>query len=154
MTSGLEPGTTAPDFTLTDTHGTPVTLSSLRGAPVCLVFVPFAFTGTCTGELCELRDNLALFEAAGVRLLVISCDPTPAQRVWAEQEGYTFDLLSDFWPHGAVASAYGVLDESRGMALRGTFLLDAEGVVRWQVVNPPGKARDFAGYRAAISALA
>lgn len=153
MTSGLEPGTTAPDFTLTDTHGTPVTLSSLRGAPVCLVFVPFAFTGTCTGELCELRDNLALFEAAGVRLLVISCDPTPAQRVWAEQEGYTFDLLSDFWPHGAVSQLYGAFFEPGGFPLRATFIIDKEGVVRWSVVNGPGDARRTSDYREALAAL-
>ncbi|ADG75039.1 alkyl hydroperoxide reductase/ Thiol specific antioxidant/ Mal allergen [Cellulomonas flavigena DSM 20109] len=147
------PGSPAPDLTLPDTHGTPVTLSGLRGTPVAIVFVPFAFSGTCTGELCELRDNIAAFDEAGVRLLVVSCDPMFALRAWAEQEGYTFDLLSDFWPHGAAARAYGVLDETSGHALRGSFLVDADGVVRWSVVNPRGQARPLAAYRQALAAL-
>ena len=136
-----------------DTHGTPVTLASLRGAPAVLVFVPFAFSGTCTGELCELRDNLAEFAAAGVRLLGVSCDPMFSLRAWAEHEGYTFDLLSDFWPHGAASRAYGVFDEASGHALRGSFLVDAEGVLRWSVVNPRGQARPLAAYREALAAL-
>lgn len=147
-------GELAPDLTLTDTHGTPVTLSALRGTPVVIVFVPFAFSGICTGELCELRDNLAAFDEAGVRLLVVSCDPMFSLRAWAEQEGFTFDLLSDFWPHGEVARAYGVFDAERGRAVRGSFLVDADGVLRWSVVNPAGQARDLAGYREALAVLA
>ncbi|MFI2752414.1 peroxiredoxin [Cellulomonas sp. P22] len=147
-------GELAPDLTLPDTHGTPVTLSALRGTPVVIVFVPFAFSGICTGELCELRDNIAAFDDAGVRLLVVSCDPMFSLRAWAEHEGYTFDLLSDFWPHGDVASAYGVFDAERGRAVRGSFLIDADGVLRWSVVNPAGQARDLAGYREALAALA
>ena len=146
-------GQPAPDFSLTDTHGTPVRLADLRGTPAVLVFVPFAFSGTCTGELCELRDNLDVFEAAGVRVVVVSCDPVHALRAWAEHERYPFDLLSDFWPHGAAATAYGVFDAERGRAQRGSFLLDADGVVRWAVVNPAGQARSLEGYRAAIAAL-
>jgi len=146
-------GDVAPDFVLTDTHGTPVELRALRGTPVLVVFVPFAFSGTCTGELCELRDNLSVFTEAGVELLVISTDPVFSLKAWAEKEGYTFELLSDFWPHGAVAKEYGVFEESRGMAVRGSFLIDAEGVVRWSVVNSPGEARDLTGYREAIAAL-
>jgi len=146
-------GALAPDFTLADTHGSPVTLSALRGSPVVVVFVPFAFSGICTSELCELRDNLGAFEDAGARVLVVSCDPAPAQRAWAEQEGYRFDLLSDFWPHGEVARAYGVFDDERGRALRGSFLVDADGVLRWSVVNPAGQARDLGAYRAALAAL-
>jgi len=146
-------GAPAPDFSMPDTHGTPVTLASLRGAPAVLVFVPFAFSGTCTGELCELRDNLAEFAAAGVRLLGVSCDPMFSLRAWAEHEGYTFDLLSDFWPHGAASRAYGVFDEASGHALRGSFLVDAEGVLRWSVVNPRGQARPLAAYREALAAL-
>jgi len=146
-------GDVAPDFVLADTHGTPVELRALRGAPVLVVFVPFAFSGTCTGELCELRDNLSLFADAGVELLVISTDPVFSLKAWAQQEGYTFALLSDFWPHGAVAKEYGVFDENRGMAVRGSFLIDAEGVVRWSVVNAPGEPRDLSGYRKALASL-
>ncbi|MGV8967907.1 MAG: peroxiredoxin [Cellulomonas sp.] len=146
-------GESAPDFVLPDTHGTPVRLRDLRGTTVAVVFVPFAFTGICTGELCELRDAIGEFDAAGVRLLVVSCDPTPSQRAWAEHEGFGFDLLSDFWPHGAAAQAFGVFDPVKGRAIRGSFLIDDAGVVRWSVINPPGKPRDLAGYRAALAAL-
>ncbi len=147
-------GDVAPDLTLPDTHGTPVTLSDLRGAPVALVFFPFAFSRVCGSELCELRDNIADFTAAGVTLLGISCDSTFALRAWSEQERHGFDLLSDFWPHGAAARAYGVLDEEHGLALRGSFLLDAQGVVRWSVVNPRGRARPLTAYREALATLA
>ncbi|EYR64917.1 hypothetical protein N866_02110 [Actinotalea ferrariae CF5-4] len=147
------PGDAAPDVTLLDAHGSPVTLSGLRGGPVALVFYPFAFSRTCTTELCELRDNIEDFEAAGVRLLAVSCDPVPALRAWSEQEGFGYDLLSDFWPHGAAARAFGVFDDASGMALRGSFLVDGDGIVRWSLVNPRGVARDLGEYRAALAAL-
>ena len=155
MSTGTPPvvGSPAPDLALPDTHGTPVTLSGLRGTPVALVFFPFAFSGICTGELCELRDNIAAFDDAGVRLLAVSCDPMFTLRAFGEQEGYGFDLLSDFWPHGDAARAYGVFDEATGHALRGSFLVDAEGVVRWSVVNPRGQARPLAAYREALASL-
>lgn len=146
-------GALAPDFTLTDTHGTPVTLSEQRGGPVLVVFFPFAFSGICTGELCELRDSLAEFQTAGVTLFAVSCDAVFAQKAWAEQEGFGFDLLSDFWPHGEVARRYGVFDDERGLALRGSFLVDAEGVLRWKVVNERSQRRDLAGYREALALL-
>jgi peroxiredoxin len=153
VTGVPQPGDVAPDLELVDTHGTPVSLSGLRGTPVVLVFIPFAFSGTCRGELCEIRDNIAAFDGAGVRVLAISCDSTFTLRAWKEQESYVFDLLSDFWPHGEAARAYGVFDEAHGRPLRGSFLVDADGVVRWSVVNPAGQARDRGAYRAAIAAL-
>lgn len=147
------PGTPAPELELPDTHGTPVSLAALRGTPVALVFFPFAFSGTCTGELCELRDNIEDFEAAGVRLLGVSCDPVFSLRAFAEQEGLGFDLLSDFWPHGAAARAYGAFSEERGVAGRVSVLVDADGVVRWAVASPGGAARELGAYRAALAAL-
>ena len=146
-------GEPAPDFASVDTHGTPVRLADVRGTPVVLVFVPFAFSGTCTGELCAIRDDIALFDDAGVRLLVVSCDATFSLRAWQEQEGYTFDLLSDFWPHGEIARAYGVFDDEQGLAIRGSFLIDADGVLRWALVNPRSQARDLDAYRAALALL-
>ena len=146
-------GDLAPDFTLPDTHGTPVSLSELRGGPVAVVFVPFAFSGTCTSELCELRDAIEDFELAGVRLLVVACDPMYGLRAWGEQQSFGFDLLSDFWPHGAAARSFGVFDEASGTARRGSFLVDADGIVRWSVVNPRGEARALGEYRAALAAL-
>jgi len=150
----IEAGSSAPDFELTDQHGQKVKLSDFRGrSNVALVFYPFAFSGICTGELCEIRDNLELFTAGDVQVLAISCDPMFSLRAYADKEGYDFPLLSDFWPHGAVAQAYGVFDEARGRADRGTFLIDREGVVRWSVVNAPGQARPLSAYREAVAAL-
>ena len=137
-------GSPAPDFALRDQHGRTVRLSDLAGERAAvLVFYPFAFSGTCTRELCELRDNLDLFEDASVQLVGVSCDPVHAQRAWAEAEKYDFPLLSDFWPHGEVARAYGVLNEDRGCADRSTFIVDRTGVVRWTVHNQMPEARDL-----------
>jgi peroxiredoxin len=147
-------GAAAPDFELMNQYGEPVSLSAHRGRNVVLVFFPFAFSGICTGELCEIRDNLALFDDADAAVLGISVDSKFAQRAYAEKEGYSFDLLADFWPHGAIAEQYGVFDTASGMAKRGTFIIDAGGTVRYVVVNPRGQARDFAGYRTALASLA
>lgn len=146
-------GQAAPDFELVNQFGEPVRLSGLRGRTVVLVFFPFAFSGICTGELCEIRDNLALFDDAGAAVLGVSVDSKFTQRAYAEKEGYEFDLLADFWPHGDVAHRYGVFDAKSGMAQRGTFIIDASGIIRYVVVNPRGQARDFAEYRAALAAL-
>ena len=147
-------GSVAPDFELSDQHGNKVSLSSFKGKKnVVLLFIPFAFTGTCTGELCAMRDDLSTFQNENVELLAVSCDSMFTQRVWAEKEGYQFPVLADFWPHGAVAQAYGIFDEARGCALRGTFVIDKEGVVRWQVVNGLGDARSNDDYKAALAAL-
>lgn len=146
-------GGPAPDFELANQFGEPVRLSSFRGQNVVLVFYPFAFSGICTGELCEIRDNLAMFEDANATVLAVSVDSKFSLRAYGAQEGYGFDLLADFWPHGAVAAAYGVFDADSGMAKRGTFIIDAAGTVRYSVVNPRGQARDLQEYRAALAGL-
>ena len=152
--AAVQVGQPAPDFALRNQHGETVRLSEARGErAVALVFYPFAFSRICTGELCEIRDNLALFEDGDVQVVGISCDPVHTLRAFAEAEKYTFPLLSDFWPHGAVAQQYGVFNDKAGMANRGTFLVDVEGVLRWSVVNGPGEARPFAAYREAVAAL-
>ncbi len=146
-------GTAAPDFELTNQHGEPVRLSSLRGQNVVVVFYPFAFSGICTGELCELRDNLADFTAANATVLAVSVDSKFTLRAYADREGYDFELLADFWPHGRVASLYGVFDQQSGMAGRGTFIIDADGIVRYVVVNPRGRARELDDYRRALAEI-
>jgi mycoredoxin-dependent peroxiredoxin len=147
-------GAPAPDFALRDQHGQVVRLSDFAGERnVALVFYPFAFSGVCTRELCELRDNVAVFEDADVQLVAVSCDPVYALRAWAEQEKYEFPLLSDFWPHGEVTRAYEVFNERTGAALRGTFLVDTRGVLRWSMVNGPAQARPLSAYREAVARL-
>jgi peroxiredoxin (alkyl hydroperoxide reductase subunit C) len=150
----IDVGAEAPDFTLKDQNGQAVQLSSFRGVKnVLVVFYPLAFTGTCQGELCSVRDNLNDFVNDAVQTLTISVDSSPVHKVWAEREGYQFPLLADFWPHGGVAQAYGVFNAERGYANRGTFLIDKAGVVRFAEMTGPGQARDQDNWRKAIAAL-
>ena len=150
----LSVGDAAPDFTLKNELGEEVTLSQVVTThPAVLVFVPAAFTATCTGEYCELRDNISLFNDTHVQLLGISADPKPALKVWKEQEQLDFPLLSDFWPHGEVARTYGVFLEEAGIATRATFIVDETMTIRAAFVNPPGQARPLAAYREALAAL-
>ncbi|WP_436761906.1 peroxiredoxin [Streptosporangium sp. V21-05] len=149
----IEVGDQAPDFELRDQHGTPVKLSGLRGKKIVLIFYPLAFSGVCGNELDALRDEFGPDMPEEVKILTISVDSIFAQRAWADQKGYTFSLLSDFWPHGQVARAYGVFDDEKGYAGRGTFIIDGEGVVRWRVVNPVSRARDIAEYHKALAEL-
>jgi peroxiredoxin (alkyl hydroperoxide reductase subunit C) len=147
-------GEQAPGFTLRNQHSQPVSLAQFAGAKtVVLAFFPFAFTGTCTGELCAIRDDLASFDNDDTAILAVSCDSLFSLRAFADREGYSFPLLSDFWPHGEVARAYGVFSEVDGRADRGTFIIDPAGVVRWTVRHPMGQPRDPAEYRRVLAEL-
>jgi peroxiredoxin len=147
-------GSPAPQFELSNQHGEKVSLESFKGQKnVVVLFYPFAFSGICTGELCAIRDDLNSFQNDTVQLLAISCDPMFTQRAFSEAEKYTFPVLTDFWPHGEAAKAYGVFDDARGCAIRGTFVIDKAGILRWQIVNGLGDARNLTDYKAAISAL-
>ena len=149
----LAVGDLAPDFTLPDTDGNDVTLSSLRGAgPVAIVFIPFAFTGVCEGELCELRDRRPDLDAAGCTVLAVTCDRSPSNKVWRDQQGFDFPLLSDGWPHGAVAQTYGCFNEAIGCAERLTVIIDADGRITSLIRSGGlGEARDFADYERALA---
>jgi mycoredoxin-dependent peroxiredoxin len=150
----LEVGEQAPDFELKDQHGTPVRLADFQGTKnVVLVFYPLAFSGVCTGELCTLRDDFPEVNRDDVELLTVSVDSTFVLRTWADRDHFEFSLLSDFWPHGQVAKLYGVFDEMKGVATRGTFIIDKTGVIRWKVVNPNPQARDVAEYQKALADL-
>ena len=150
----LKVSDSAPDFELVNQFGQKTSLVSFNGKKnVVVLFYPFAFSGICTGELCALRDDLGSFQNDKVELLAISCDPMYALKMFGEKEGYKFQLLSDFWPHGEVARKYGVFNEERGCAVRGTFVIDKSGKVRWQIVNSLGDARNLVDYKAALSAL-
>jgi mycoredoxin-dependent peroxiredoxin len=147
-------GQPAPQFTLVDQNKQPVSLSDFRGRKnVLLVFYPFAFTRTCGTELFAIRDELPTVQNDHVQVLTVSVDSVYSHRVWAERDGFDFPLLSDFWPHGAVAQAYGVFNAEAGAALRGTFIIDREGIVRWQVVNQIPNARDLGVYQSVLAGL-
>src|SRR3954465_13039566 len=150
----LSVGDRAPEFSLPDQDKQVGSLSELRGSPVLLVFYPFAFSGLCTGELCQLRDELAAYTDAGVRVLAISTDPTFSLKAFREKEGLDFPLLSDFWPHGATAQAYGAFNDKAGMALRATYLVDADGSIAFAEVNSPGDVREQSGWKDAVAKIA
>ncbi|MGQ0481690.1 MAG: peroxiredoxin [Pseudonocardia sp.] len=147
-------GSEAPDFTLRNQNNEKVTLSSFRGKRnVLVVFYPFAFSGICTGELCAVRDDIGSFQNDDVQVLAVSVDHVFALKAWADAQNYDFPLLADFWPHGEVAKAYGVFLEEKGLAVRGTFLVDTSGVVRFAEVNGPGEARDQDAWKKALAAI-
>lgn len=147
-------GDQAPDFTLVNQFGESVSLSDFRGKRnVVLVFYPLSFSGICTGELCELRDNFAQFESADVELLAISVDSKFVQKKFAEQERYKFGVLADFWPHGGVAKDYGVFIDEAGIATRATFVINKEGNLVAKFITAPGQARSLDEYQKALATL-
>jgi peroxiredoxin len=146
-------GRAAPTFSLTDQHGRAFSLAEQRGTAILLVFVPFAFSDVCTNELVELRNAADLQGRDDLTVVVASCDSIYTMKAWADTHSYRSPLLSDFWPHGDVARDYGVFNPREGLATRGSFLIDAEGIVRWSVVNPKGQARDIDDYRREVTHL-
>jgi peroxiredoxin len=150
----VQVGDAAPDFTLKDQHNGELSLSSFKGKQaVVLLFYPATFTGVCQGELCAVQEDLSTFQNDDVQILAVSVDSPFANKVWAEREGFTFPILSDFWPHGGVAQTYGVFNEVAGRALRATFVIDKEGVVRWSVVNAIPDAREHSEYAKVLATL-
>lgn len=152
--TALSVGDIAPDFALSNQYGKVVSLDDLVAErAVLLVFFPFAFSGICSGEMQEIRDDLARFQNEHVNVAAVSCDPMFALRAWDDAEAFFFPLLSDFWPHGQVARDYGVFDGGGGFASRGTFLVDPDKTVQWELVTSPGERRDFSGFHARLAEL-
>ncbi len=148
----LTVGSPAPGFSLRNQHRQPVSLEDLKGSKAAIVFIPFAFTKTCQGELCEIRENLHRFNESEVRVVAITCNTLHSNRVWAEQEGFTFDILSDFWPHGETARAYDTFNETFGYAERTTYFLDEQGVISGVIASDQlGMARPFSEYEALLA---
>lgn len=152
--AGPRVGDPAPDFSLRDQNNEVVTLSEYRGdQAVLVVFYPLAFTGICSGELTGIQTALDAFSNDTVQVVTISVDSVPTHRVFADQYGFDFPLLADFWPHGGVARRYGCFDESAGIATRGTYLVDRDGVVRFVEQYGPGQSRDPRVWLEAVAAL-
>ena len=150
----VDVGQPAPEFALKDQNNQVVSLADFRGRKnVLLVFYPWAFTRVCGSEMAALRDAVDDFQNDAVQVLTVSVDSSYAHRVWAEQEGFGFPLLSDFWPHGAVAQAYGCFNEERGCSTRGTYVVDRDGIVRWREVNAIPDGRDLDAWRRALAEL-
>ncbi len=151
MSPGL--GQPAPAFTARNQYGELVTVNGLRGAPAVIIFYPWAFSSICRDELAAVRDDHENFRILGARVLAVSCDAMYTLRAYADAERIGFDLLSDHWPHGAIARAYRVFDEESGCARRGTFVLDSAGMIKWQQVNQINEPRDLAAVLAATANL-
>lgn len=150
----LSVGTEAPDFTLRDQNNQEVTLSNFRGKKnVLLVFFPMAFTGTCEGELSMVRDRLPDFTGERSEFIAVSVGTSPTHKVWSAAQGYLFPILSDFWPHGAVAQSYGVFNEDKGYANRGTFVIDTAGTITFSEMMGAGQVRDQSLWEKALAAL-
>ena len=150
----LAVGSSAPDFALKDQNNQVVRLRDFHDRKaVLLVFYPLTFTGTCQGELTGIRDNLGRYANDEVQVLAVSVDSVYSHKIWSLQEGFEFPLLADFWPHGAVAQAYGVFNPDAGFANRGTFVIDTAGVVRYAQMLGPGDSRDQKAWREALTEI-
>ena len=142
----LEPGTAAPDFTLPDQDGESVALSGLRGRSVVLYFYPKASTPGCTTQACGVRDHLPAYEDANAVVLGVSPDPVKKVKKFHDDEALNFTLLAD--EDHAICEAYGVWAEKSMYgrtywgALRATFIIDPEGVVRHVIPKVSPKTHD------------
>ena len=135
-------GERAPEFDLEVTHDERVRLSDFLGRKnVLLVFHPFAFTPVCEDEARDLQENLEAFRNAQTEIVFVSCDPSPARQAWKRELGVDYTFASDFWPHGQAAKAYGAFNEETGAPLRGTFLIDRDGLVIWSLLKPRDERR-------------
>lgn len=154
----IQVGQVAPEIALYDTDKNKVTLSSLKGNPVVLLFFPLAFTGVCTTELCGVRDNIALYNQTHAKVMGISIDSLFTLGKFKEEQHLNFPLLSDF--NKEAAKAFGVLYETfpvfemQGVSKRAAFVIDAEGVVRYaEVCATPGDLPDFTKIQAVLAGL-
>ncbi|MEZ5014868.1 MAG: redoxin domain-containing protein [Chitinophagales bacterium] len=153
----LEVGQEAPDFLMYDTERQAIRLSALRGEHVVLLFFPFAFTSTCTKELCATRDDIAFYNNIGARVFGISVDAPYSLKIFKEQQALNFDLLSDF--NKVVSETYGCIYDRWGMELKGVskrsaFVIDASGVIQYaEILENAGEIPDFEAIKNCLSAL-
>ncbi|PQZ87369.1 peroxiredoxin [Arthrobacter sp. MYb227] len=145
-------GQHAPAFALSNQYGELIESSAMGEDAFFLVFYPFAFSAVCGSELEELQKIHSEFTAQGVRILGISVDHKFALRTYAEQIHCGFDLLADFWPHGAVAKRYGAFNLESGAATRNTFLIQGERIID-SFSSPIHQARAITRYRQALELL-
>jgi len=148
------PGVIAPDFTLESHHGTSITLSQFRGVKnVVIAFHPLAWTPVCATQMQNYELDKAWFDTHDTHVLGVSVDAVPAKMEWAKSlGGISYDLLSDFHPHGAVAEAYGVTREG-GISERAIFVVDKGGVIAFAKIYDIPTLPDNAEVRQIIEQL-
>jgi mycoredoxin-dependent peroxiredoxin len=139
----IQTGDRAPEFDLEETADRPrIRLSDYLGrSNVLLVFHPFAFTEICSEEARDLQENLPSFRNANTEIVFVSCDASAARQAWKRELGAEYTFASDFWSHGETAKRYGVFNERNGAPVRGTFLIDRDGVVIWSLVKEDNSKR-------------
>ena len=145
-------GSAAPGFALPNQHGECIDSHAMGTQAYFLVFYPFAFSAVCGSELNELERVRPEFSSRNTRIMGISVDHKFALRTYADQSHIGFDLLADFWPHGAVAASYGAFNFESGAAARHTFLIRGERVID-SFSSPIHQARAIARYREAMDLL-
>jgi len=132
----IEPGTPAPDFSLRNQDGEEVSLESLRGGTVVLVFYPLDFSPVCTDQLNVYQEVLGELHARGVEMYGVSVDSAYSHKAFQEKLGITIPLLADFHPKGEVARRFGVYQEERGVSARALVMIGPDGVVQWAYRSP------------------
>lgn len=154
----IQVGQKAPSFSLFNTEKQKVSLEELKGKPVVLLFFPLAFTGVCTAELCNVRDNIALYNNTNAQVFGISVDSLFTLDKFSKEQNLNFPLLSDF--NKEAAKAYGVLYETfpafemMGVSKRAAFVIDAEGTVKYAEICPtPGDLPSFEAIQATLASL-
>jgi len=153
----IQIGQPAPDFTLYNTEKQEVKLSEQRGQRVLLLFFPLAFTSVCTAELCEVRDNLKVYESLNAKPFGISVDSLHTLKKFKEEQDLNFDLLSDF--NKEISNAYGSLYETFGFGMRGVskraaFVVDENGIVQYaEVLENAGLQPNFQAIRETLTAI-
>ena len=149
-----EVGAIAPYFSLKDQDGNNLALDDLTNRKTLLVFIPFPFTGICEGELCELHENLDNLSDLDTSVVVITCDTRYSNKKWAEDQGFDFPILSDFWPHGQISQKYGCFNDELGVAVRATYVLDSNRIVREMIsTDSLSTPRDFQSYGEALQRI-
>ena len=153
----MKTGEKAPDFKLFNTQKKEVSLSDYRGKNVLLLFYPFAFSGTCTTELCSIRDNFSIYNSANAEVFGISCDSVFTQIRFKEEQKLNFELLSD-WNKEASRS-YGSLYDSfvfgtKGVSKRSAFVIDKEGIIRYaEVLETAGDQPNYKAIQDCLASL-
>jgi peroxiredoxin len=133
----IEPGSPAPDFTLSDQDGNRVSLADFRGRTVVLVFYPSDFSPVCTDQLSIYQEVLPQLEEEGAQLVGISVDNAYSHKAFQQHQGLSIPLLADFHPKGEVAKAYGVWSDEYGVSGRALVMVGPEGTVEWSYMSPP-----------------
>lgn len=142
----LSIGTQAPELSYKTLEDETKSVST-PGEETWVIFIPFAFTGVCESEVCDIRDNINNYASNGRNVVIVTTDPSPSQKAWSEELGYKGAWVSDFYPHGEISKRFDVFNEDLGCANRVSYLIDGQGVISKVVASEAlSSARDFSQY--------